>query len=72
MKIVETPSDLPNTAPIKEVMGVYIPNINENIPHRNGFIYTLIGSGGSGKTSLLLYPCLNHLVSTDPNLIIFI
>ena len=54
MKIVETPSDLPNTAPIKEVMGVYIPNINENIPHRNGFIYTLIGSGGSGKTSLLL------------------
>lgn len=54
MKITETPSDLPNTAPIKEVMDVYIPNINENLPRRNGFIYTLIGSGGSGKTSLLL------------------
>lgn len=54
MKITETQSDLPNTAPIKEVMDVYIPNINENLPHRNGFIYTLIGSGGSGKTSLLL------------------
>ena len=54
MKITETPSDLPNTAPIKEVMDVYIPNINEHLPHRNGFIYTLIGSGGSGKTSLLL------------------
>ena len=54
MKITETPSDLPNTAPIKEVMDVYIPNVNVNLPNRNGFIYTLIGSGGSGKTSLLL------------------
>ncbi len=54
MRITETKSDLPNTAPIKEVMDVYIPNINEHLPNRNGFIYTLIGSGGSGKTSLLL------------------
>jgi ABC-type dipeptide/oligopeptide/nickel transport system ATPase component len=54
MKITETKSDLPNTCPIKEVMGVFIPNINVNLPNRNGFIYTLIGSGGSGKTSLLL------------------
>ena len=54
MKITEIPSNLPNTSPIKETMDVFIPNINEHLPHRNGFIYTLIGSGGSGKTSLLL------------------
>lgn len=54
MKITEVQSDLPNTLPIKEVMEVFIPNINEHLPRRNGFIYTLIGSGGSGKTSLLL------------------
>jgi hypothetical protein len=42
-------------APIKEVQNIFIPDIvDKNIPNRNGFIYLLTGSGGSGKTSLLL------------------
>ena len=40
--------------PIKEKMDIYVPNIIEGISRRNGMIYGLIGSGGSGKTSLLL------------------
>lgn len=40
--------------PVKEKMDVYIPNIPEGISRRNGMIYLLCGSGGSGKTSLLL------------------
>jgi hypothetical protein len=46
---------IPRQAPIKEKMNINIPNIKvENIPNRNGFIYCLSGSGGSGKTNLLL------------------
>ena len=45
----------PNQAPVKEKMDIYVPKITaENIPKRNGSIYVLCGSGGSGKTSLLL------------------
>jgi hypothetical protein len=45
----------PNQEPIKERMDIFIPKITaENIPKRNGSIYILCGSGGSGKTSLLL------------------
>ena len=48
----------PNTKkmiPIRENQDIFIPNIiDENIPRRNGFIYCLTGSGGSGKSSLLL------------------
>lgn len=40
--------------PIKEVMDIYIPDIADGISRRNGMIYLLVGSGGSGKTSLLL------------------
>jgi len=41
--------------PIKEVQDIYIPDIiNQNISRRNGMVYALSGSGGSGKTSLLL------------------
>ena len=41
--------------PIKEKQEIYIPGIiDKNIPNKNGFIYILSGSGGSGKTSLLL------------------
>lgn len=48
-------NSLPNTRPIKEAMDIYIPNIiTDNIPKRNGSIIALCGSGGSGKTSLLL------------------
>jgi hypothetical protein len=48
-------STLPKTKPVKEIMDIYIPNIEvENIPKRNGFIWVLSGSGGSGKSSLML------------------
>jgi hypothetical protein len=40
--------------PVKEVMNIKIPGIIDGIPNRNGFIWVLTGSGGSGKTSLLL------------------
>ena len=41
--------------PIKEKQDIFIPDvINKNISRRNGMIYCLTGSGGSGKTSLLL------------------
>jgi hypothetical protein len=46
--------DIPKTAPIKEVMDTYIPDIVEGISRRNGGITLYIGSGGSGKTSHLL------------------
>jgi hypothetical protein len=48
--------EIPKQKPVKEVMSKYIPNISEdlNIPCRNGFIWVLTGSGGSGKTSLML------------------
>ena len=36
-------------------MDINIANVNEHIPHRNGFIYAMTGSGGSGKSSLLLF-----------------
>ena len=45
----------PKIEPVKERMDINIPLIKaENIPRRNGSIYVLTGSGGSGKTSLLL------------------
>lgn len=41
--------------PIKEKQDIFIPDIvNLNISRRNGMIYCLTGSGGSGKTNLLL------------------
>ena len=41
--------------PIKEKQDIYIPNIiNPNISRRNGMVYVLTGSGGSGKSSLML------------------
>lgn len=40
--------------PIKEKMDIYIPDIPKGLSRRNGMIYILCGSGGSGKTSLLL------------------
>jgi hypothetical protein len=54
MTITEIRSNLSNITPVREIMGVYIQDIHENLPHRNGFIYALIGSPGTGKTSLLL------------------
>lgn len=56
MKITEIKN--PNTKsmrPIKEKQDIYIPDIkDENISKRNGMVYCLTGSGGSGKSSLLL------------------
>jgi len=41
--------------PIKERQDIFIPGIiNQNISRRTGGIYCLTGSGGSGKSSLLL------------------
>ena len=41
--------------PIKERQDIYVPDIvNENISRRNGMVYCLTGSGGSGKSSLML------------------
>ena len=54
MKIIELDSKLNIKSGIKEIMNINIENINENLPHRNGFVYALVGSGGSGKSSLLL------------------
>lgn len=53
--IIEIHNDfLPIMKPIKEIMSINVPNINESIPSRNGMIWILTGSGGSGKSSLLL------------------
>jgi ABC-type dipeptide/oligopeptide/nickel transport system ATPase component len=54
MKITEQDNDLPLAKPVKEHMSIFIDGVNSNIPNRNGFIYALIGSPGSGKSSLLL------------------
>ena len=54
MNITEIQNDLPVMKPIRERMDVYIPKINDNLPRRNGFVYALIGAGGSGKSSLML------------------
>jgi len=42
--------------PIKEKQDIFVPGIDPkmNIPYRNGMVFLLNGSGGSGKTSLLL------------------
>ena len=46
---------IPTFKPIKESQEIYIPGIEaSNISKRNGMIYVLTGSGGSGKTNLLL------------------
>ena len=71
MLISEIKNDLPQIKPVKEIMSIYIDGINPNIPNRNGFIYALIGSPGSGKSSLLLslFRSKNYY---KKNLIIFI
>jgi hypothetical protein len=47
-------NNIPSQKPIKEVMDIDVPNIPDGISKRNGMVYVLTGSGGSGKTSLLL------------------
>ena len=55
--IIEIENDkLKLGAPIKETMLVFIPDVdpNLNIPCRNGFHAVFCGSGGSGKSSLMM------------------
>jgi len=56
LSITEIPN--PNESkfkPIPETQDIYVPDItNTNISRRNGMVYCLTGSGGSGKTNLLL------------------
>lgn len=55
VSITEQPNtELKKQKPIKEVMDINVPDIPEGISRRNGAIYLLVGSGGSGKSSLLL------------------
>lgn len=56
MNITEIPNpDSTNMVPIKEKQDIFIPDIiDQNIPRRNGFVSIYSGSGGSGKTSLML------------------
>lgn len=47
--------NLPKFAVIKESQDIYVPGIQaENISKRNGMVSIFTGSGGSGKTNLLL------------------
>jgi len=50
----ETNQFIPKVKPIKEKMDIYITDIPNGVPNRNGFISVYAGSGGSGKTNLLL------------------
>ena len=55
MKITEIDNKLPkNINPIKEVMSFHIPDIDEALPNKNGFIWFICGSAGSGKSSMLM------------------
>lgn len=55
MQISEIKNEaIKDTKPVKEKMDKYVPDIVEGVSRRNGMIYLLVGSGGSGKTSLLL------------------
>jgi len=50
----EQNTEIPKIKPVKEVMNIYLDGVPQGIPNRNGFISVFTGSGGSGKTSLLL------------------
>ena len=52
--IHETTCDLPALKPTREIMGVHLDGVHPNIPNRGGFVYSLVGAPGSGKTSMLL------------------
>jgi len=55
VEITETKNeDIKAMKPVKEKMDIYIPDIPVGVSRRNGMIYLLVGSGGSGKSSLLL------------------
>lgn len=71
MIIKEIKNDLPKTKPLQEKMSLYVPMINKNLPNRNGCIYAIIGSPGSGKSNLLfstLFKNKNYYRSKFDNL----
>lgn len=52
---IKNKNDIKQLKPIRERQDIYVPNIKDkNISRRNGMCYVLTGSGGSGKSSLLL------------------
>jgi hypothetical protein len=71
MKITEIKNNLPKTKALKEIMEIYVPNIDRNLPSKNGSIYAIIGAPGSGKSNLLfstLFKNLNYYRSKFDNL----
>jgi len=71
MKITEIKNNLPKTKALKEIMELYVPNIDRNLPSKNGSIYAIIGAPGSGKSNLLfstLFKNLNYYRSKFDNL----
>lgn len=71
MKITEIKNNLPKTKALKEIMEIYVPNIDKNLPSKNGSIYAIIGAPGSGKSNLLfstLFKNLNYYRSKFDNL----
>jgi len=52
---IKNKNDVKKLKPITEKQDIFIPGIiDKNISRRNGMIYLLTGSGGSGKSSLIL------------------
>ncbi len=45
---------IPTQAPVRETMDMYVPGCPEGVSRRNGMVWLITGSGGSGKTNLLL------------------
>jgi GTPase SAR1 family protein len=53
--IEEHNETFPKIKPIEEIMNINVPDIKvDGIPSRNGGIWAVTGSGGSGKSSLIL------------------
>ena len=48
---------------LKEKMDKFIPDVKPYFSCRNGMVYVLVGSGGSGKTQLLM----SCLLYTSPS-----
>ena len=53
-KILEFQSKYKKGKILKEKMDLLIPDIPNYLSNRNGMVYILVGSGGSGKTQLLM------------------
>lgn len=54
MKIIKSNGESPSIKPIKERRDIFVPDVSIQLPRRREFVYGLCGSGGSGKSSLLL------------------